>query len=97
MAVEQAWKKYQGVMQERVAVLEQAAIAIEQGNLGQELFQTSQMTAHKLVGALGSFGFPLGSTLAQRLEKLLQTLPSSNIPAAQFNQQIGRASCRERV
>ena len=88
VAVEQAWKKYQGVMQERVAVLEQAAIAIEQGNLGQELFQTSQMTAHKLVGALGSFGFPLGSTLAQRLEKLLQTLPSSNIPAAQFNQLV---------
>ena len=88
VAVEQAWKKYQGVMQERVAVLEQAAIAIEQGNLGQELFQTSQMTAHKLVGALGSFGFPLGSTLAQRLEKLLQTLPSTNIPAAQFNQLV---------
>ncbi|MEL6331623.1 MAG: response regulator [Cyanobacteria bacterium J06633_23] len=88
VAVEQAWRKYQGVMQERVAVLEQAAIAIEQGNLGQELFQTSQMTAHKLVGALGSFGFPLGSTLAQRLEKLLQILPSTNIPAAQFNQLV---------
>ncbi|MEO0395684.1 MAG: response regulator [Cyanobacteria bacterium P01_A01_bin.137] len=88
VAVEQAWRKYQGVMQERVAVLEQAAIAIEQGKLGQELFQTSQMTAHKLVGALGSFGFPLGSTLAQRVEKLLQTVPSTNIPAAQFNQLV---------
>ncbi len=88
VAVEQAWKKYQGVMQERVDVLEQAAIAIEQGTLGSELSQTSQMTAHKLVGALGSFGFPMGSTLAQRLEKLLQITPSTDIPAAQFHQLV---------
>ena len=87
-AVEQAWQKYQGVMQERVAVLEKAAIAIEQGTLGSELYQTSQMTAHKLVGALGSFGFPMGSTLAQRLEKLLQITPSTNIPSMQFNQLV---------
>lgn len=88
VAVEQAWKKYQGVMQERVDVLEQAAIAIEQGTLGRELYQTSQMTAHKLVGALGSFGFPTGSTLAQRLETLLQITPSTDIPAAQFYQLV---------
>ncbi|ESA36493.1 multi-component transcriptional winged helix family [Leptolyngbya sp. Heron Island J] len=88
VAVEQAWKKYQGVMQERVEVLERAAIAIEQGTLGRELYQTSQMTAHKLVGALGSFGFPMGSTLAQRLEKLLQITPSTDIPAAQFHQLV---------
>ncbi|MEM9266274.1 MAG: response regulator [Cyanobacteria bacterium P01_F01_bin.13] len=88
VAVEQAWQKYQGVMQERVAVLEQAAIAIQQGALGQELYQTSQMTAHKLVGALGSFGFPMGSTLAQRLENLLQITPSADIPAAKFNQLV---------
>ncbi len=90
VAVEQAWKKYQGVMQERVEVLERAAIAIEQGTLGNELYQTSQMTAHKLVGALGSFGFPMGSTLAQRLEKLLQITPSSDIPADQFHQLVKR-------
>ena len=88
VAVEKAWKKYHGVMQERVAVLEQAAIAIQQGALGQELYQTSQMTAHKLVGALGSFGFPMGSTLAQRLEKLLQTTPATEIPAAQFHKLV---------
>ncbi|NEQ52272.1 MAG: response regulator [Leptolyngbya sp. SIO3F4] len=88
IAVEQAWKKYQAVMHERVAVLEQAAIAIQQGALSQELYQTSQITAHKLVGALGSFGFPMGSTLAQRLEKLLQITPSTNIPATQFNQLV---------
>ncbi|MGD1950765.1 MAG: response regulator [Leptolyngbyaceae cyanobacterium] len=85
VAVEQAWKKYQGVMQDRVDILERAAIAIEQGTLGSELCQTSQMTAHSLSGALGSFGFPMGSTLAQRLEKLLQTIPATDIPAAQFN------------
>ena len=102
VAVEQAWKKYQGVMHERVAILEQAAIAIEQGTLGRELCHTSQMTAHKLVGALGSFGFPTGSTLAQRLEQLLQTTPATDIPAAQFNRlvqqlrhEIGETSANE--
>ncbi|MEM8614693.1 MAG: response regulator [Cyanobacteria bacterium P01_H01_bin.105] len=85
VAVEQAWQKYQGMMQERVAVLEQAAIAIEQGTLDSDLYQTSQMTAHKLVGALGSFGFPMGSTLAQQLAKLLQIKPSADIPATRFN------------
>ncbi len=88
LAVEQAWQKYRGVMQERVEVLEKAAIAIQQGNLGSELSQTSQMTAHKLVGALGSFGFSMGSTLAQRLEKLLQINPSTDIPAAQFHRLV---------
>ncbi|MBE9068691.1 response regulator, partial [Leptolyngbya cf. ectocarpi LEGE 11479] len=88
VAVEQAWKKYQGVMQERVAILEQAAIAIQQGDLDQELHHTSQMTAHKLVGALGSFGFPMGSTLAQNLVQLLKTSPSNEIPAAQFHQLV---------
>lgn len=88
LAVEKAWQKYHGVMQERVAVLEQAAIALQRGSLNQELCQTSQMTAHKLVGALGSFGFPNGSTLAQRLEKLLQTTPSTKIPTAQFHQLV---------
>lgn len=88
LAVEQAWKKYQGVMQERVAVLEQAAIAIQQGDLDQELQHASQMTAHKLMGALGSFGFPMGSTLAQNLVQLLKTSPSNEIPAAQFHQLV---------
>ena len=87
VAVEQAWRKYQGVMQERVAVLEQAAIAIQQGELAPDLRHTSQMSAHKLVGALGSFGIPQGSTLAQQLEKLLQISPS-NIPADRFQQLV---------
>ena len=90
VAVEKAWQKYQGVMQERVAVLERAAIALEQGQLDSDLHQTSQMTAHKLVGALGSFGFPTGSTLAQQLATLLQITPSTNIPVAQFNQLVQR-------
>ena len=88
VAVSQAWQKYQNVMQERVAVLEQAAIAIQQGALGAELYHTSQLTAHKLVGALGSFGFPLGSTLAQQVAQLLQTTPLTNIPVDQFYQLV---------
>lgn len=88
VAVEQAWQKYQQVMRERVAVLEKAAIAIQNGHLDNQLHQTSQMTAHKLIGALGSFGFPLGSTLAQQLEKLLRITPITDIPADQFNQLV---------
>ena len=47
-------------------------LALNQGNLSQELHQSGRTNAHKLVGALGSFGFSEGSRLARELEQLLQ-------------------------
>lgn len=72
LAVTRAWKQYQDTMQSRIDSLETAAVALSQGVLSQELHQNSRSNAHKLVGALGSFGFSEGSRLARELEQLLQ-------------------------
>ncbi|MFE4104818.1 response regulator [Almyronema epifaneia] len=75
-AVIKAWEQYRSVMQERLDVIEAAAIALDNGQLTQDLQQVGYANAHKLVGSLGSFGFPEGSRLARELERLLQDEPS---------------------
>ncbi|WP_346290281.1 response regulator transcription factor [Sphaerothrix gracilis] len=70
-AVIKAWEQHRSVMQERLDCIEAAAIALKQGQLTQELQQAGYSDAHKLVGSLGSFGFPEGSRLARELEQLL--------------------------
>lgn len=72
-AVTKAWKQFKQVAQERVLLLEQAAASLQTGSLNLELQQQAKSTAHKLAGSLGGFGFPEGSTLARKLEDLLQT------------------------
>jgi DNA-binding response OmpR family regulator len=71
LAVAKAWTQYQDTMKERIAVLETTAAALSTGSLSQELHHHGQANAHKLVGALGSFGFSEGSRLARELEEIL--------------------------
>lgn len=71
-AVARTWEQFKEVMQERTKILEQAAQALEQDSLEGELQHQAQAAAHKLVGSLGSFGFPKGSRLARELEDVLK-------------------------
>jgi DNA-binding response OmpR family regulator len=71
-AVARAWEQHQGAMHERIAVLEDTAKALSNNQLTYDLQQEGRMNAHKLVGSLGSFGFPEGSRLARELERILQ-------------------------
>ncbi|MEB3190812.1 MAG: response regulator [Snowella sp.] len=64
-------KRFQGVFEERLVILEQAQNQLWAGSLGIELQQSARQEAHKLAGALGSFGYPEGSKLARSLEYLL--------------------------
>lgn len=57
---------------EKLAVLAAAKNAFLTGNLSEELYQSAKDEAHKLAGALGSFGYPEGSRLARTIEHLLQ-------------------------
>ncbi len=57
---------------DRLSVLEQVTRASREGTLGSELLSRAQQEAHKLAGALGSFGFAEGSQLSQEIEHLLQ-------------------------
>ncbi|HLO85190.1 MAG TPA: response regulator [Nostocaceae cyanobacterium] len=57
----------------RVAVLKQAVDALMKGALDDEIQQKAEQEAHKLVGSLGSFGFPQSSLLAHEIEDLFHS------------------------
>ncbi len=71
-AVEEIWERFKGTMTSQVAVLEQAAMALLEGTLDDELRQQAEREAHKFVGSLGTFGFTEGSRLAREIEHMLQ-------------------------
>jgi DNA-binding response OmpR family regulator len=67
-AVGQLWSRAKGTMLERVAVLERAAQSIVSGRLNGALRQQATDEAHRLAGALGTFGLPEGTKVARELE-----------------------------
>ncbi|MEB3357930.1 MAG: response regulator [Synechococcales bacterium] len=99
VAIAQTWNRYLDVMSERIAVLEEAAAAIQEaGCLDQALQQSALSSAHKLAGSLGSFGYVEGSALARQIETCLQPPLSWSAQRIQafcdqvvaLRQQIGR-------
>ncbi|MFB2937117.1 response regulator [Aerosakkonemataceae cyanobacterium BLCC-F154] len=71
-ATSKVWEKFQGKMLGQIATLGEAAAALTDGTLTDELQQQAKHEAHKLAGSLGIFGFMEGSRLAKELEELLQ-------------------------
>jgi DNA-binding response OmpR family regulator len=67
-AVGQLWARARGAMLERVEVLERAARAAADGRLTGALRQQATAEAHRLAGALGTFGVPEGTRLAREAE-----------------------------
>jgi len=55
----------------RVAVLEAAVAALRDGKLDAEGEAEATREAHKLAGALGTFGMPAGSARARGIERTL--------------------------
>jgi DNA-binding response OmpR family regulator/HPt (histidine-containing phosphotransfer) domain-containing protein len=85
--VAQIWAEMKGISFARLAILEQAVQALQAGDCDLTLQQQASQNAHKLAGALGSFGFPVGSTIARDLETLLETItPSAQPTPHQINQ-----------
>lgn len=66
------WDQFKDMVLERLATVEQAAAAVRQGTLGENLRRQAEVEAHRLAGSLGSIGFPDGSRIAQEIEELLQ-------------------------
>jgi PAS domain S-box-containing protein len=73
VAVTGIWQKFKGRVLEQINILEQAAIALTQKALNQELHSQAKKEAHTLAGSLGTFGFAEGSKLALHIEKLLKS------------------------
>lgn len=70
-AMDGLWQQYQGLMLQRLQVLQQTATALETKTLSPELIQLGKQAAHKLAGVLGMFDLEVGTSLARELEKLL--------------------------
>ena len=69
--INRVWSKFKDLAFQRLADLENLAIASAEENWSDELYQQAKSSAHKLAGSLGCFGFPEGSRIAKQIEQLL--------------------------
>src|SRR5207302_9536943 len=70
-AVGALWERFRSTTLERVSALEAACHALTAGTLDALARREAERAAHKLAGALGSFGRPEGSWLARTIEHAL--------------------------
>jgi DNA-binding response OmpR family regulator len=73
---------------ETIAMFRQVAIALAQDELDADLRYEGYMQAHRLIGSLGSLGFPEGSAIARQLEVMLHRDFSLSIFDAELLQQL---------
>ena len=66
-------KKLIAILPESIALLHRVAIALNQGNLDPDLRYDGYMEAHRLIGSMGSLGFPEGSSIAREIEQILKS------------------------
>jgi diguanylate cyclase (GGDEF)-like protein len=73
LAIAGVWERSRDTVMARLGVLEQASVAFKHGifDPGDRLHTVRE--AHKLVGALGTFGFAEGSRLAREIEHILES------------------------
>jgi HPt (histidine-containing phosphotransfer) domain-containing protein len=67
-ALDRLWARFIPQIEERVAVLESAAAALNSGQLSVSQSEAASAAAHKLAGVLGTFGLDKGTVLARELE-----------------------------
>lgn len=74
-------EKLSASLPETIAMFLEVAIALEQDNLGADLRSEGYLQAHRLIGSLGSLGFPEESANARQIEEML----SSDFPLVSSN------------
>jgi HPt (histidine-containing phosphotransfer) domain-containing protein len=65
------WVRNRPVVEERLAILDRAAVDAATGTLGDSLRVDAAGSAHKLAGSLGMYGFDEGTRVAREIEVLL--------------------------
>jgi len=94
------WERFKDKYSDRVNIIEQAVIALQQDTLSEDLRQEALAEAHTLVGSLGSFGFTLASDLSREIEQMFQVEARLNQAQKQqlselvmrLRQELGQAS-----
>jgi hypothetical protein len=82
--LDEMWRKYSHLAHERVEALEQYVAALRSGQRDDDLRALAQTSAHKLVGALGSYHRP-GSEEAGQAEQLI----IDGAPVAELERVVG--------
>jgi HPt (histidine-containing phosphotransfer) domain-containing protein len=67
-ALSRLWRQYLPAMEERVAILENAARTLRARELTDDERTAANHAAHKLAGVLGTFGLNKGTVLAREAE-----------------------------
>ncbi|HEY4132578.1 MAG TPA: Hpt domain-containing protein, partial [Gemmatimonadaceae bacterium] len=71
-AVRAIWERSRDAIMQRVAALDSAVQSAMSGELTPETRRNAEREAHKLAGAIGTFGFWNASALAKEAEGILQ-------------------------
>lgn len=85
-AMQRMWTQYRSQMEERAAVLKDAAVALAADALNEDGRRAAEKTAHTLAGTLGTFGLADGTTLAREAETLLAAGSASADKAARLGE-----------
>ena len=78
------WERFGGVVEERVHALEAFVAKARTGAATPADVRAAHAVAHKLMGSLGTFGFPEGSKVAREVQALLaerDEIPDSDVTA----------------
>ncbi len=70
-AMDKMWQKHEGLMMQRLEVLQQVAAAIKTKTFSEELRDSAKKAAHKLAGVLGMFELQTGTEIAANIEHIL--------------------------
>lgn len=81
-ALDRLWVQFLPQLEERVAVLETASVALAQGTLAIKQRGEANAAAHKLAGILGTFGSTRGTILAREAEIIYSGEPEPDPDAA---------------
>jgi HPt (histidine-containing phosphotransfer) domain-containing protein len=65
------WRRNRPLVEERLALLERAAVGAAAGALTEELREEARGDAHKLAGSLGMYGYDEGTLIARQIELML--------------------------
>ena len=69
--LQEIWERFKPEIEARVEAIESAAIALLQGDLGDDVRRRAREEAHKLAGVAGTFGFMDATDRAREAEGLL--------------------------
>ena len=85
------WQRKLPMIKEHLSILQRAAETLSQATLTTPLRNEAAISAHKLAGSLGMFGFPEGTRFAREIEQMLdsQAAPLPEAFAALVRQLTG--------